>query len=168
MEGERALVIGNGRSRLRSRVLGGLQAVLTLPPTFKQVRNAQVKLHDVVDVSGCKVFGLEDRQKLSVRREHRIWPQVCRNLLRLILQDSGLRGLQIVVVLKRKLDSFVQCEAYRAVRLYRWRLYLGCWRDSGLLRWRILRIAVPRPNKGTETQQKCEHRESHTFYTHNF
>ncbi len=108
IESEGALVIGHGGFRLRGGVLGGLQAVLALPSAFEQVRNAHIKLHDVVDVVGGKVVRLKDRQELSVRRQHWIWPQVRGDLLRLILLDRGLCGLQIVIVFEGQLDGFIQ------------------------------------------------------------
>jgi len=61
IEGQRAFVIGDGGFRLRRGVLGGLEAVLPFSPAFKQIRNANIKLRDVVDVVGGKVVRLKDR-----------------------------------------------------------------------------------------------------------
>ena len=91
-------------------VTRSLQAVLAFPAALKQVSNSDIELLDLAQIVSREIGGRKNRQELGIEIQSRIGPQVCRDLLRLVLQNQSARRLQRVIVRQRQINRLIQSD----------------------------------------------------------
>ena len=111
------LVIEHLRAGHGRRVLGGLQAALTLLASFNQVTHPKVALGRALEILRHRLAGqFRDRQVFPVGENRRVRAQIGRDFRGLALLDGGPRSLQGVVVLQRQIDGLLQRNLDRSLR----------------------------------------------------
>ena len=110
---ERAFGIGHLVTGYRGRILRGCESCLSLLATFERVPNSDIVLSVVVQECRGQLAGLKDRDKLRIPRKQWIRPQVCRDLIRLALENLALGSFQGMTVFDGKLDGVIQRDSRR-------------------------------------------------------
>src|ERR1035441_3588858 len=110
---QRALCVGNLGARDGRLITGGLQTALTLVTAFEKVRDPNIELLSFVQILPGKILRTKKWNELRIQPQSRIGSQVRSDLLGLILENQGSRGLERMVVRQRQINGLIKGDPRR-------------------------------------------------------